>query len=143
MKIFLDTSSLLKLYHSENGSEELFELFEQLHIEEIFLSDLARIEFKSAVFKKVRTKELDIDDANDLLNLFELDYSKYTFIECDTEIIESSCRLLNKYGQEGLRSLDSIQLASIVKIRSELGIAKSADIKLLAFIKAEGIKTKA
>lgn len=139
MKIFLDTSSLLKLYHNEIGSKEIVELFEQQNIEEVYLSDLAKIEFKSAVFKKVRTMDLNIEEANSLIKLFELDYSKYTFIACNAEIVERSCMLLVKYGVEGLRSLDSIQLASILKF--QISIAISADDKLNKFIAAEGVKT--
>ena len=38
MKIFLDTSSLFKLYHEEEGTEELEKVFSQAKITEIFLS---------------------------------------------------------------------------------------------------------
>jgi uncharacterized protein len=58
MKIFLDTSSLIKLYHQEIGTAYLDTIFENFNINEIFLSELAKIEFDSAVYKKVRTKDL-------------------------------------------------------------------------------------
>ena len=38
MKIFFDTSSLFKLYHEEEGTEELEKVFSQAKITEIFLS---------------------------------------------------------------------------------------------------------
>jgi len=42
MKIFLDTSSLLKLYHNEIGSDELMQLLQEHNPEAIFLSELAK-----------------------------------------------------------------------------------------------------
>ena len=58
MKIFLDTSSLIKLYHFESGTDYLDQIFEEYIISEIFLSDIAKVEFNSAIWKKVRTKDL-------------------------------------------------------------------------------------
>lgn len=141
MKIFLDTSSLVKLYHNESGSEELIELFEEQKIEAIFLSNIAKLEFSSAVYKKVRTKELSENEANELILLFESDFSKYSFIKCNDEIVEEANRLLKIYGTDGLRSLDSIQLASVLKVKSELSLALSADEKLKSFIVTEGFRT--
>lgn len=58
MKIFLDTSSLFKLYHKETGTTELEELFLTAKITTIYLSEIAKIEFASTLWKKVRTKEI-------------------------------------------------------------------------------------
>jgi uncharacterized protein len=53
MKAFLDTSSLFKLYYNEQGSEEL-EFFLSENVEELVLSELAILEFCSAIWLKVR-----------------------------------------------------------------------------------------
>ena len=58
MKVYMDTSSLLKLYHAEDGTDELDNFLEDHLIEGIFLSEISKIEFDSAVWKKVRMKEL-------------------------------------------------------------------------------------
>ena len=50
MKIFLDTSSLCKLYHQE--TEELEEVFSQVKITHIYLSEIAKVEFTSTVTKR-------------------------------------------------------------------------------------------
>ncbi|UCH95622.1 MAG: hypothetical protein JSV88_01915 [Candidatus Aminicenantes bacterium] len=42
MKAFLDTSSLLKLYHSEAGSDHLHEIL-SIDIEAMYLSEIAKI----------------------------------------------------------------------------------------------------
>jgi uncharacterized protein len=58
MKIFLDTSSLFKLYHKEAETEDLELVFSMIKITNIFLSEIAKIEFTSTIWKKVRTKEI-------------------------------------------------------------------------------------
>jgi predicted nucleic acid-binding protein len=55
MKIFLDTSSLFKLYHREADTFLLEQLFSAVTITNVFLSEISKIEFTSTVWKKVRT----------------------------------------------------------------------------------------
>ena len=142
MKIFLDTSSLIKLYHPEIGTIDLDKLFEDHDINEVFLSDITKIEFASAIWKKVRTKDLTADEANDLISLFSNDYEKFTFVEVDAELVLFARNLVSKYGLKGLRTLDSVQLASVLKVKSGLSFAVSADDLLKSLIDIEGIKTK-
>jgi len=142
MKIFLDTSSLIKLYHIEIGTDYLDKLLEDNSISEIFLSDIAKVEFTSAIWKKVRTKDLTEKEANSIIDSFEKDYENYTFIDLDADIVILAKDLVFKYGLKGLRTLDSFQLASILKIKSKLSFAVTADDLLKSLIKDEGIKTK-
>ncbi len=88
MKIFLDTSSLFKLYHREVGTAILEQIFSQVNITNIYLSEITKIEFTSCVWKKVRTKEITELEATTTLQLFESDFSKYTFVATDSIIIE-------------------------------------------------------
>ena len=112
MKLFLDTSSLFKLYHQEAGTAELETLFTQKRITQIFLSEITKIEFASTVWKKVRTKEITTEQAEITLTLFEADFAKYSFIATDSLLLEQTRKLTTKYGAAGLRTLDSIQLAT-------------------------------
>lgn len=114
MKIFLDTSSLLKLYHKEADTAELELIFSTVKITEIFLSEISKIEFTSAIWKKVRTKEITQSEAQTTLNLFESDFKKYSFVVIDSNIIEKARLLTSKYGTQGLRTLDSIQLSNVL-----------------------------
>ena len=68
MKIFLDTSSLIKLYHTEIGTQELDHIFEEYKIDGIFLSEISKIEFNSAIWKKVRKRELKENEAKELID---------------------------------------------------------------------------
>ena len=142
MKIFLDTSSLIKLYHNEIGTDILDRLFEDNEVGEIYLSDIAKVEFTSTIWKKVRTKDLTSDEATDIIASFLDDYDKYTFIDVDSELISIARDLVVKYGFKGLRTLDSVQLASIIEVKTGLSFAVTADVLLKSLIESEGINTK-
>lgn len=141
MKIFLDTSSLIKLYHTEAGTNELDKLLDENSIQEIFLSEIAKVEFDSAVWKKVRTKDLSKEEAIDIINSFQSDYKNFSFINTDNYLLILARELVTKYGITGLRTLDSIQLASIVSIKAELSLAVTADDLLRSLIEKEGVKS--
>ena len=96
MKIFLDTSSLFKLYHQEAGTEELEQVFSQVKVTHIYLSEIAKVEFTSTVWKKVRTKEISAKQANITLELFENDFEKYNFVATNSLIFGTSKELDNK-----------------------------------------------
>lgn len=140
MKLFLDTSSLIKLYYKESGTERLDEIFNQYLIQDIFLSAISITEFYSAIYKKVRTKDLTSQNATDILTSFNSDQNKYSFINVDSEVIKTSQMLLGKYGVKGLRSLDAIQFASVYNTKDLIDSVVSDDKLFNSFLIAEGIK---
>jgi len=141
MKIYLDTSSLIKLYHTETETEKLDALFEHNQIETIYLSEITKLEFNSAIRKKVRTKDLTNTVAAAIIDSFEADYSNFTFIKIDNELILIARELISKFAKEGLRTLDAIQLASIILIKQQITFAITADKLLQTFIHTEGVNT--
>lgn len=132
---------MIKLYHAESGTDELDNLFESDSIQKIFLSEITKIEFNSAIWKKVRTKDLTIDEATEITDSFTSDYDNYSFVGSDYDLILRAKDLVTKYGIQGLRTLDSIQLASVIAIKSDLSFAVTADNLLRTLINLEGIKT--
>lgn len=71
MKVYLDTSSLFKLYKRETGSEEIESVISNNNVADIFLSEITK-------------------------------------------------QLIFNYGVTGLRTLDSIQLASAIEVKSQI-----------------------
>lgn len=140
MKIFIDTSALIKLYFNEEDTPRLDKLFSENIITEISISELTKIEFFSAIYKKLRTKDLQSQNANDILSAFVADETKYKVVLIDSEIVRNSQKLIEKYGVNGLRSLDAIQLASACSLRGNLDYALSGDKLLNQFLLDEGIK---
>ena len=139
MKLYLDTSSLIKLYHTEPGTVELDNILANESLEDIFLSFITVIEFNSAIWKKVRTKELSEEIALAIIDAFSNDYPNYKFVDINNDLIVTAKELVTKYAIHGLRTLDSIQLASIISVKSEISMAISADNLLNSLISLEGI----
>jgi len=136
LKLFLDTSSLIKLYHKEEGSEKTINLV--LDAQEIYLSSLAKLEFSSALWRKVRTTEISKENCMAVISVFEEDYHNYCWILQDVQIDLSAHNLLMKWGATGLRTLDSIQLASAITLREQPSIIFcTADVKLNELFKKE------
>ncbi|MFN3487572.1 MAG: type II toxin-antitoxin system VapC family toxin [Emticicia sp.] len=142
MKIFLDTSSLVKLYHRETGTQELEKLFSSYKITAVFLSEIAKIEFASTIWKKVRTKEITELEAQITLELFETDFEKYTFIATDSIVLETGRTLTTKYGMQGLRTLDSIQFSTAISLARQADVFFTADKLLKSFFETEGLSTE-
>ena len=142
MKVFLDTSSLFKLYHLENGTEELMKLFNEIGIEEIYLALITKIEFSSVVWKKCRKGEIDVGAANLLIEKFEKDSVKFNFVPERKRLRQNAKELIGTHWRKGLRTLDSIQLASALKVRNQIELFLTSDNLLSEIAKVEGLITK-
>ncbi|MFN9999447.1 MAG: type II toxin-antitoxin system VapC family toxin, partial [bacterium] len=142
MKIFLDTSSLFKLYHQETGTEELESVFLKSKVTHIYLSEISKVEFTSTIWKKARTKDISSEQAKITAELFESDFEKYNFISTDSLIIEQAKNLTTKYGLEGLRTLDSIQLSTCKVLEKQVDIFLTSDKLLNTLIEREGLITR-
>jgi predicted nucleic acid-binding protein len=140
VKIFLDTSSLIKLYYKEEGTSNLDKIFTKNIISEIFISEITKVEFFSAIYKKLRTKHLHQQNVNDILNAFISDEPNYSIILMNSKIIDLSRLLIQKYGIAGLRSLDAMQLASACSIKNQIDIAVTNDKLLNDFLTSENLK---
>jgi len=138
MTIFLDTSSLLKLYHKESETVELISFIGK-NIKVIYLSELAKIEFNSAIYKKVRTKEITKEKAESIVSFFQNDYSKFEWIKLDSHVVNLAKDLISQYGTDGLRTLDSLQLASAVSKKIVINYYKTSDKLLFAIFEKEGL----
>jgi predicted nucleic acid-binding protein len=141
MRLFLDTSSLIKLYHEEQDSESLKNVIVNNPISSIFLSELTRVEFLSALWKKRRQGELTTEIVWQIALLFEGDALQFTFMPLDNDIVGSACDLVSKYGLEGLRSLDSIQLATALSLKNNADLFITSDNLLQTLLVKEQLPT--
>ena len=141
MKIFLDTSSLIKLYFFEDGTIALENFIANNRIDFIYLSKISLLEFESTLWKKVRTKELLEGEVKTALEAFEIDKNKFVFIPITNSILKNAQHLLSKYGFYGLRTLDSIQLSCCLEIKNETDKYFTADKLLLNIFEKENLPT--
>jgi len=139
MKAFLDTSSLVKLYHQEEESDFVMKALSS-DIREIFLSELAILEFRSALWKKIREREIEEKAAIEVIKCFQGDAGNFQWILLQSDIVDSASDLLMKYGNCGLRTLDSLQLAAALTLRDEECIFLTSDKLLHTLFKEEQLK---
>ena len=74
-----------------------------------------------------------------LIQLFKEDLPKYHFILIDKYLLSKAEELLLLYGENGLRTLDVIQLATVVLKKADLNIAKTSDVLLQKLLTDEVI----
>ncbi len=110
MTVFTDASALVKLYADEAGQAEVRALAEP-----IVVSHLSRVEVPSALWRKQRLGEINLDDAAMLTTVFESDWygdengpPRFEVIRLTPTVLEDASRLVAFHG---LRAGDGIQLA--------------------------------
>ena len=106
------------------------------------MSELSKVEFTSTIWKKVRTKEITPEQAKITLTHFENDFEKYNFVATDSLILEQARNIITKYGLNGLRTLDSIQLSSCLLLKNQVDIFFTEDKLLKSIFEKEGLKTQ-
>ena len=139
MNIYLDTSSLFKLYQKEPDSENLGDIFYNTSITGVFISEIAKVEFVSALFKKVRMQETDLSDAQKAIRLFDNDFEKYIIVPVESNIFEKAKQLILEHGIIGLRTLDAIQLASAIEVKRLVNKYFTADKLLSSLFEKENL----
>jgi len=120
MILFFDTSALVKVFHEEKGSEVVTPLIKAKD-NEVWVSELARIEFLSAIFRRVRNREISDEQLNEAVIGFEEQLYFFNVEPLGQAILREAELLLKKYGKRRrLRSLDALQMGTFSLI-SERG----------------------
>ena len=130
IQYFLDTSALVKLYHEESGDITVLPIYYSKN--EIFISELSRIEFISATHKKFRNKEINIRILRITIDRFISDFDdRFHVIPLASSLVDIAFDLIIKYGRtKHLITLDAIQIASFIAIADDDTIFVSADDRL-------------
>ena len=130
MKYFFDTSTLVKIYHKEAGTEKALSIYKSQN--SIVISELSKIEFISTVHRKFRDTEINEEVLNKVLEkfLFDID-NRYEILIFSSMVINEAFDLICKYSKKkALRTLDSIQLAFFEIYCDDSDILVCSDIKL-------------
>lgn len=111
MNYFFDTSALVKIYHREKSSEKLLNIYNGQ--DKILISELAKVEFYSAIYRKYREKEIDLETLNLLIEKFKFDTEyRYEILSFTSGVTEQALDFLSRYGESrGIKALDSLQLS--------------------------------
>ena len=115
--IFTDTSALVKYYYPEEGSEDVEGIL--LKAERVYLCQVATAEFASVLMKKVRIGALEMEVETLIWNTFldDLDARQMDVIPLEERHYQKAVEIIRGFGQrEGIRALDSLQLASALDV---------------------------
>ena len=141
MIIFFDTSALVKLFHKEQGSDMVTDLITS-PANEIWISELTRIEFYSALYRRYRNKEIDDKSLQDAILGFEEQCLSFNVEPLGQVVVQEAEALMKRFGKTmGLRTLDSLQLGSFVLIQGQEWFFAAADETLCRIAGENGAKT--
>jgi predicted nucleic acid-binding protein len=133
--LFVDTSTLVKYYYPEQGSEEVEEIL--LRAERIYLCQITPAEFASALMKKVRTGSLEMEEQTLIWNVFleDLATRPIEIISLGERHYKKAIDLIMEYGRKlGIRTLDSLQIAAAFDVQDSIFFS---DDKVLSGVAAE------
>ena len=117
MTLYLDTSSLLKLYVSEAGSEVVRELVGGAQV--VATSVVAYTETRAALARLRRERVLTASALASVKKEFEQQWPSYLTLEATDSLCRTAGELAEKYR---LRGADGIHLASFGEIARRAGI---------------------
>ena len=128
MKAFIDTSSLVKKYIEEDGSNKLDKCLEE--ITELIISPITSLEINSVLERKLREKTITKAESVIVEKEYRKDLIYMGVVNWNSNLENKSIELIRKHQ---LKVFDGLQLASGVLSKSNLFI--TSDEKL--FIKAK------
>jgi len=141
MILFFDTSALVKFFHEEKGSEVVTRLILS-EDNEIWISALARIEFLSALYRRLRNKEIDDEQLKEATQGFEEQLKLFNVEPIGEGILMEAQNLLKQCGKtRRLRALDAIQLGTFSLISEKGWVFIAADDILCQITRDIGFET--
>ena len=112
MRFFFDTSALVKFFYVESGTRIVTQIMEY-EDSEIWASDLARLEFTSALYRRYRNKTLDEIKLHIATTYFDKQLVSFNIEPLNQLVIDEAGLFLKKCGKEyGLRALDALHLGT-------------------------------
>ena len=137
MILYLDTSSLAKLYLKEDGTEKVKSLSSSART--VFSSLTTYVEARSALARATAAHRLTGEEYRRALGAFETEWRTFSIRDVTLSLVRFAGDLAEKHL---LRGFDAIHLASAVTLQSELGepiTFSSADERLMSAAQAESL----
>jgi predicted nucleic acid-binding protein len=112
---YLDTSALVKRYKTEEGSETVDYLYDNLPSRHsLSISFLTVLEFVSAIRRLLKEGNISDEEFRDVLSTFSQEVEPFLIRSIDDKIVADALTYVTKHG---LKSADSIQLATVMELR--------------------------
>ena len=136
MKLFFDTSALVKFFHKEQGTEKVTDLIGNSE-NEVWILDLAKLEFRSAVFRRFRSGEIEKDELAIALRYFTEQLLSFNVETIGPGVLKEAESLIDEYGMDfGLRTLDALHLGAFRLLSENDWIFITSDKNLAEVAKA-------
>jgi hypothetical protein len=135
---FVDTSALIKIYHPEAGFETMRFLY--FGTDEIWISELTRVEFASALRKKFLSGEIGSEGHRVTYERFKGDVaSRVKSLSLTSPVLKSAEGMPGPDGvREPFRSLDAIQFSAFKLLCPPESIFVCSDKRLTLIASNEG-----
>jgi predicted nucleic acid-binding protein len=138
MNVFFDTSSLVKFFNVEQGTDQVTEIILSRN-NQIYISELARLEMLSAFYRKFRNHQIDLIHLNDAISGFNEQLAAFNLEGLNQLILDEAGTMLQKFGKDfGLRTLDAIHLATFSLIADKKWLFVCSDETLCMVVKELG-----
>ena len=138
MNVFFDTSALVKFFNVEQGTDRVTELILS-RSNQIYISELARLEMLSAFYRKFRNHQIDLVHLNEAISGFNDQLTRFNLESLNQLILDEAGTMLQKFGKDfGLRTLDAIHLATFSVIAEKKWLFVCSDETLGMVVKELG-----
>ncbi len=140
MILFFDTSALVKFFHNEEGTEAVTELL-NFQENEIWVSELVRLEFVSALHRRFRNREIDENSLNEAIEGFDAEITRFNMEPLSQVVVSEAEDMLIRYGKKhGIRTLDALHLGCFSLISESDWLFVSTDENLCKVVELMGTK---
>lgn len=137
MNLYLDTSSLLKLYLEEHSAAATRRLFDEA--DAIGTSLITYVEARAALARAWRAGRLDQKAYKAALRGFELSWTGFISVDVSESLVRQAGELAERHE---LRGYDAVQLASALVLKREIGesvVFSASDDRLMEAALSEGL----
>ena len=114
MILYLDTSSLVKLYVEEEGSQDILAFLAEATV--VATCQIAYAEARAALARKYKNSELGDEEYQAILHSLHRDWKRLFAIKVSEEVIELAGGFAERHS---LRGFDAIHLASARMLRGK------------------------
>jgi uncharacterized protein len=115
---YIDTSSFVKLYVREPGTEQMVRLADPSSGHTLYVLGLTRVEFRSAVRLRERKGDLARDVSDALISRMDQHLKTIYLVQLVTDaVLEQAVALLDRHP---LKAYDAVQLAGCLALQANL-----------------------
>lgn len=118
MKIYLDTSVLVKLYVEERGSDVIRRAVQEASL--VATSAVAYVEARAAFVRRRREGDLPAGGYRRIVQALDADWERYVVVAVTESLIRAGARMAETHR---LRAYDAVHLASAASLHERLAEA--------------------